>query len=431
MEVRFRVTLLGLLLALASCSAKKEEKEPEAEPVVSVEAAPVLNTAIQLKVIAEAVLSPIQQEAIVPKITAPVHAFHVDRGSVVHAGQVLAELEGQDLAGAVAESQAALDQAEATFQTTSRVAVPQEVQKAELEVSTAKAALDAQQKRYESLQDLYKQGAIAQKEVNEAQVTLTQARNESERAQKILQDLQSIGREQSLKAAAAQRDVAKTHLQTSQIQLGYTKIVSHIDGVVTDRTLFAGETAASGTPLLTIMDLSSVIAKAHVSQEEAAELKVGDIANLYPADNGGKAVAGKVTQISNALDASNTTVEVWVQAANPGMKMRPGTGIRVEVIAKSESNALVIPESAIVTSGSGATSVMLIGEGDKPVKQPVTLGIHDAGNVQITEGLKSGDRVVSKGAYELSKLDSDVLAKTKLQIQPAKEPPDPDEEDEK
>jgi cobalt-zinc-cadmium efflux system membrane fusion protein len=177
------------------------------------------------------------------------------------------------------------------------------------------------------------------------------------------------------------------------------------------------------------MDLSSLIAKSHVSPEEAAVLKVGNDANLFPPD-GGK-VSGKVTQISSALDAANTTVEVWVQVANPAMKLRAGTSLRMEIIAKSEPVALVIPQSAVVTSASGATSVMIVGEGDKPKKQPVTLGIHSDGNVQVTEGVKSGDRVVTTGVYELSKLDSDVLEKTKLQIQPAKEPPDPDEEDEK
>ena len=422
--------VLTFALALSGCSPKKEEEEHESEPVVTVEVAPALSTSIQLKIAAEAVLYPIQQESIVPKITAPVRAFHVEKGAVVHAGQLLAELESQDLAGAVSENQAALDQAEAAFQTTTRVQVPQELQKAELDVSSAREALDAHQKRYDSLQDLYKQGAIAQKEVNEALVALTQSRNELQRAQKVLQDLQGVARDQSLKAATAQRDVAKSRLQTSQVQLGYSRIVSHIDGVVTDRPLFAGETAASGAPLLTIMDLSSVIARAHVSQQEAAQLKVGNAANLFPVE-GGPIVAGKVTQVSSALDPSNTTVEVWVQAANPGMKLRAGTSLKVEIVAKTEPLALVVPESAIVTDDSGETSVMLVAEGDMPKKQAVTLGIHDAGNVQITEGLKGGDRVVSTGAYELSKLEPDVLKKTKLQIQLPKEEEEEEDEEKK
>src|SRR5262245_44663713 len=157
MHFRTGVAVLTGVLALSACTKHEEEKETEAEPVVSVEVAPALSTSIQLKVTAEAVLYPVQQASIVPKITAPVHAFHVERGSVIRAGQLLAELESQDLASAVAENRAALDQAEANYQTTSRGSVPQELQKAELDVRAAREALDAQQKRYDSVQDLYKQ----------------------------------------------------------------------------------------------------------------------------------------------------------------------------------------------------------------------------------------------------------------------------------
>ena len=429
MELRVRVVLLALCVALSGCTAKEEE-EPEAEPVVSVEVAPALSTSIQLRIAAEAVLFPVQQASIVPKIVAPVRAFHVDRGSVVRTGQLLAELENQDLASAVAESQAALDQAEATFQTVSRAALPQEAQKAELEVRAARTALESQQKRYDSLQELYKQGAIAQKEVNDAQVALTQARNQSEIAQRVLQDLQGFGREQALKAAVAQRDAARSRLQTAVAQLGYSKILSPINGIVTDRPIYAGETAPAGSPLLTVMDLSTVIARAHLSQQNTAELKLGNAANLFWADDV-KPVQGKVTQISPALDPSSTTVEVWIQAPNPGMRLRAGASVRAEIIAKTVPIALVVPESAVVADESGEAFVILVGEGDKPVKQVVKLGIHDAGNVQVTEGLKGGDRVVSTGAVDLSKLEPDILKKTKLQIQLPKEEEEEEEEKEK
>jgi RND family efflux transporter MFP subunit len=177
------------------------------------------------------------------------------------------------------------------------------------------------------------------------------------------------------------------------------------------------------------MDLSSVIAKTHVSQQDATQLKVGNPANLYPPD-GGTAVPGKVTQISPALDPANTTVEVWVQAANPGIRLKAGTSMRVEIVARKEAVALVIPESAVITGESGETFVLVVGEGDKARKQTVNLGIHDAGNVQVLEGLKGGDRVVSTGAYELSKLEPDVLKNTTLQIQQPKDEEE-EEEDEK
>jgi len=84
-------------------------------------------------------------------------------------------------------------------------------------------------------------------------------------------------------------------------------------------------------------------------------------------------------------------------------------------------DALTVPESSVVMEESGETSVIVVAEGDQPQLHSVTIGIRDKGKVQITEGLKEGDRVVSGGAYELSKLEPDVLKKTKLQIQQPKE----------
>jgi multidrug efflux pump subunit AcrA (membrane-fusion protein) len=108
-----------------------------------------------------------------PKLSAPVKKFYVDRGSRVRAGQLLAELENRDLAGAVAESQAAVDQAEANYQSIARGSAPEDLQKAEIEIRTAKDAMDAQQKLFDSRQTLFREGAIAQKDVNDAEVALT------------------------------------------------------------------------------------------------------------------------------------------------------------------------------------------------------------------------------------------------------------------
>lgn len=416
--------VLSLGGLLWSCTAR--QSEPEQENVVTVDVAPVLASAIQLTVDGDAVLYPLQQAAIVPKISAPVKRFYAERGANVRAGQLLAELENQDLMSLVSEARAAYDQAEAAFETTSRATVPEEFQKAALDVRAAKDVLDAQQKVYDSRLALYKEGAIAQKDVNDGQVALTQARNQYEIAQARLTSLQNVGRDQALKGAAAQRDTAKARYETALAQLSYSRITSPINGVVTDRPNYAGETPQSGAPLITVMDLSQVIARAHVSQQEAAELRTGNAASIIAAD-GRAPVPGQVTVVSPALDPANTTVEVWVQAGNPGMRLKAGTSLRVEIIARTVSSALVIPEEAVLTSPSGSTSVITVDSGNKPEKKGVTLGIHHHGNVQVTEGLHSGERVVTAGAFELDKLEEDVLAKTKLQIQAPKEEEEGDE----
>jgi RND family efflux transporter MFP subunit len=423
-NVKTIAILCGLLFF--GCTAKKDEAKTEEEHVVTVDVAPVLKSPISQKVTAEALLYPLQQAAIVPKISAPVKKFYVDRGAHVREGQLLAELENKDLAGAAAESQASYDQAEANFETISKATVPEETQKAEIDVRTTKDVMDQAQKLFESRQTLLKEGAISQKDVNDAQVAFVQARNQHELALKHLESQQTVAKEQTVRAAAAQRNAAKAHVESAQAQLSYSRITSPISGVVTDRPIYTGEMASNSAPMITIMDLSQIVARAHVSQEEAMQLKVGDKASLVVPD-GAAPLPGKVTVISPALDPLNTTVEVWVQAANTGDRLKPGTSIRVDMVAQSLADALIIPEAAVLTSTSGNKTVMVIDEENKPHKKPVTLGIRDNGNIQVKEGLQSGERVVTLGAFELAKLEPEVLAKTKVQIQPPKEEEDEDE----
>jgi multidrug efflux pump subunit AcrA (membrane-fusion protein) len=414
--MRRTLSIVMLSACLGACGGGPDE---EASPLVTVDVAPVLQSEIERTIRTDGLLYPLQQAAIVPKFSAPIRKVDVQRGARVRAGQLLIELENRDLAGAASEANAASQLAEATFDTTAKATVPQELQKAELDVQSAKAVLDAAQTLYDSRQDLFKQGAAAQKDVNDAQVALSQARSQYETSKKHLDDLQGFARESQLKAAGAQRDAARARNEAAQAQLGYSRITSPIDGVVTDLPFYPGEMSPSGAPIVTVMDVSQVIARTHVSQSDASELHLGNEANLI--GPGGVPIPGKVTHISPALDASSTTVEVWVQADNKDTALRPGSSIRVEMIARKVPNALVIPEAAVLTHSSGSTYAIVIGEDNKPELTKISVGIRDSGKVEITDGLASGERVATTGAFELFKLDPEVLEKTKVQIAPPKE----------
>ena len=127
-------------------------------------------------------------------------------------------------------------------------------------------------------------------------------------------------------------NAAKGDTENANATLGYTKITSPIDGVITDRPNYPGETPATGTPVITVMDLSQIVARAHVAQLEAASLKVGDPATITIPGQA-TSVKGKVTLVSPAVDPNSTTVEVWVQAPNPKESLRPGTSVRVAMVA--------------------------------------------------------------------------------------------------
>jgi RND family efflux transporter MFP subunit len=173
--------------------------------------------------------------------------------------------------------------------------------------------------------------------------------------------------------------------------------------------------ASAGTPLITLMDLSRVVARAHLPQTEAALLKRGDEATLsVPGANDD--IKARVTVVSPALDPNSTTVEVWAEAPNPHGRLQPGSSARVTFVTQTVKDALVIPAAAIVTASDGTTSVILAGADGKPEQKKVKVGVRQGDRAQITDGLQENDRVVTQGAYELAAEDPDVLAKTKLQI---------------
>jgi multidrug efflux pump subunit AcrA (membrane-fusion protein) len=389
------LTLIHLLL-LSGCGKDSGEKEP----AVPVQVVGVEKKTIQHTVTAEAILFPLQQAAITPKISAPVKTFYVKRGSRIHKGQLLAVLENRDLAAAAQENKGSYSQAEAAFETATVSDLPQEVQKAQLDTQAARELFTAQQKIYDSRQELFQQGAMPRKELDQAGVDLTNARNQYEIAQKHLDALMAVGKQQQLKSAAGQLESAKGKYLGAAAQLGYSEIRSPIDGVVADRPLYPGEMAAAGTPLLTVMDISQVIARAHIPQPEAALLKVGDKASLsVPGEE--SPIEGKITVVSPALDPSSTTVEIWVQAKNPDSRLKPGTSVQLSMVAQTIPDALVISAVGLLTGQDGSTSVMQVSADAHAHQKNVKVGIRLGDEVQVTEGLQAGDQIVAKGAYGL------------------------------
>jgi len=336
----------------------------------------------------------------VPKISAPIQSIRVKRGSKVHAGELLAVLENRDLTAAAQESKGAYEQAQAAYATTTAASLPEEIQKAQFDAQTSKQALEAEEKVHQSRVQLFQQGALPRKDLDASAVALAQARSQYEIAQKHLDALLAIGKQQELKAAAGQLTAAEGRYRGAEAQLSYSEIRSPIDGVVTDRPLYPGEMAAAGTPLVTVMDLSQVIAKAHIPQAEAALLKVGDKATMtVPGVD--EPVEGKVTVVSPALDPNSTTVEIWVQAKNPEHVLKPGTSVQLSLLAQTVPNALVVPAASVVSAPDGTPAVMVVGSDGRAHLKAVKTGVRHEDEVQIVDGLQASDRVITTGAYGL------------------------------
>jgi HlyD family secretion protein len=381
---------------LTGCGKKAEA--PEA--VVNVQAATVSTQPITQHIEADAVLSPIAQAAIAPKITAPVKKFYVQRGSPVKAGELLATLENADLRAAVTDNQGALDAEDASYQSTVKAGVPEDYQKAELDLAQANANLALNRSIVESRKKLFAEGAIAGRDLDTAEAALVQAQAAYDTAKKHLDGMKEVSREAALKQAKGQLESAEGKYDAAEADLSYSEIRSPINGVVTDRPLFAGETATSGTPLITVMDVSALIAKLHLPQPEVQNLKTGDAATVtvpgldHP-------VSGKITVISPALDPGSTTVELWVRIENPHHTLRPGTAVKVTLASKAIPNTLVVPTVAIVLTNVGQKAVMVVDKDSVAHLTPVRVGVVDGDETQILSGISAGQRIVTQGAYGL------------------------------
>ena len=411
------ISIAGLIAAaalLAGCGKSSEKtaaggEAAQAPTPVTVETAGL--GAIDHVVSADAVLYPINQANVTAKISSPVKRVLVNRGDHVRAGQLLAELESGDLAAAANESNSQLEQTQAAYQTLTGATVPEDKTKAQTDVETAKQVLDAAKKVYESRVALQKEGALAQKLVDDAKVAVVQAQAQFDTAQRHLEALNQVSQRESIRGAQAQINAAKAHYENSAVQLSYAQIHSPIAGVVSERLVYPGEMPPSGGPILSIVDISQVVARANVPVKEAASVRVGRPARIAGPDGD---LAGKVTVVSPSVDSSTTTVEVWVQLPNPGERLKPGGTVRVSIIAETIQNTIVVPATALLNSDEGGPKVMVIDKGSVAHERKISVGVRQGDRVQIVSGLTAGDQVVTSGGLGLED-------KAKVTIQKPKE----------
>jgi multidrug efflux pump subunit AcrA (membrane-fusion protein) len=394
---RSTVLLCATLLLPLGC--KKAEETPV--PEVSVQAAHPQLASISDHIAADAVLSPLAQAAISPKVSSPVKKFYVQRGSRVHAGELLATLENSDLSAAALDNKGSYTAAQATFETATKATAPEDLTKAQLDLAQAKANLDLAQSIVTARGQLFSQGAIPGRDLDTAKAGLVQSQAAYDIANQHLQSMQSVSHKAALANAQGNLDSAKGKYLGAEAELSYTEIRSPIDGVVTDRSLFVGETAAAGTSVVTVMDTTALIAKLHIAQMQAQQIELGAAATLT-VPGIVEPVLAKVSLISPSLDQGSTTVEVWLRVENAKGVLKAGTPVHASIQGRTIANALTVPAEAIQSSPDGTAKFVMVMAADSTAhKKTVTLGIQNADAVQVLSGLTASDMVISTGAYGL------------------------------
>ncbi len=397
-QSRWLLLLLSLALPVADGCKKKVEQAPEIS--VTVQAAHPTRGPISEEIAADAILAPIAVAALSPRISAPIRAEYVERGAHVRRGQLLIALDDRDLKGSALDSTGAVASAQANYTATTQTMIPEEVKKAELETTQLKAAFDVASRTARERQALYKQGALSGREADAAYAAEVQAQAAYDAARQHAALLQQTTRVTDQQSAQGQLTSAQGKLESAQAQVSFAHLRSPVDGVVTDRPLFPGETAAAGTPIITVMDTSSLLAKLHLAQVSAQKLKLGYLAKVtVPGVEG--PVDAMVAFISPALDPGSTTVEVWLKLPNSDGRFKVGTPVHARMQGTTVSNAMQVPVGAIVPADDGGTDVVVVQPDGTTKKQAVKVGLRTADAVQIVSGLSAEANVVIEGGYGL------------------------------
>lgn len=393
-------SFLCALLAIQACKRNPSDVSDSGNSAVTVRAAHPWVGPLAEEIPADAILAPLSQAALAPRISAPIRAEYVKRGERVHKGELLLTLEDRDLQGSASDTRGNVTSAQAAYTTATQATIPESLQRAQLDVDQAKANLEVANRTAQERRKLLQEGAIAGRDTDTAIAAAVQAQVAYDTAVKHLDSVQNTTEKTDADAARGQLTSARGRLESAEAQASYAILRSPIDGVVSERPLFQGETASAGVPVITILDTSSLLAKLHISQATAQQLQLGAAAEVHiPGVDGTHAAS--VVFISPALDPGSTTVEVWLKLPNADGRLKVGTPVHVVIHGTTVQNALQVPPPTILPGENSSTSVLVVRADGTVHKQVVAIGLRTEQSVQITSGLTSAATVVTDGGYGL------------------------------
>lgn len=344
-------------------------------------------------VVATGKIQPIVQTDIKSKASGIVTKWFVDAGERVKTGQVLVELDKEEITAQVRQARAMLEAAEANAKGS----------RADYE----RAKLDAEgpdvpllKRAYDRAVSMSKDGVMAQSQVEDAQKNYELALNKQQVAKANLLVLHA-------KIAQSDAQVAQAQASLKQLeeQLSYTTITAPMDGLILSRNVEIGDAVSSilvlgssATLVMTEGDTSQVYVLGKVDESDIAKVYLGQPARIKVESFKDKTFTGKVTKISPmGTEKDNvTTFEVRVSINNPGGELKADMTANAEIILDEHKNVLMVPEGAIIYDKDKKAFVEVPEPQSREGKRKVavTLGISNGAKAEVLAGLKEGQQVV-------------------------------------
>jgi len=398
--------LLALLL-IAYFTLWRTKTAPDASAdestVVSVRVAKVERQTIASEVTALGTIFPREQATLSPKISAQIKQLPLLQNRVVRAGEVIAVLESRDLQSQRNEAVAALQEAKLNARGLTIGTIPQGIAQADKDLRDARAGVANARALSERRRTLYAQGGISLKDVEAAQLALTNAEDNLRLTERSA-TLRATAINPNDRALAESRiNQAQQRIGTLDAQLSYATIRAPITGLVTNQYQFQGEYAAAGAKLVDIADTSEVIVKALFSDEVASQLKAGNAATIVPSDAPDAQMHGQVTLVSRASDPTNRTSEVWVRLGNEAGRLKTGGAAQVRIASQEHRNAVVVPTAAITLEASNGKegTVIVVDAQNVAHETKVTTGLRAGDRIEIVSGLSGNETIVIEGNFAL------------------------------
>jgi HlyD family secretion protein len=344
-------------------------------------------------VVATGKIWPITQVEVKSKATGIVKKLYVEYGDKVKKGQLLAELDRDEMQAQVDQARAQLEASIASLNST----------RADLE----RAMVDAEgpdvpllKRAYDRAQRMATDGVVSASALDDAEKNYEMALNKQNVSKAQLQVLQA-------KIGQAQGQLARDRANLKQLeeQLGYTTIESPLDGTVLSRDVEIGDAVSSilvlgssATLVMTLGDTSEVYVKGKVDESDIGKVYLGQPARIKVESFKDKTFTGKVTKISPmGVEKDNvTTFEVRVSINNPEGVLKAMMTANAEIILEEHKNVLQIPEGSILYDKDKKASVEVPDRKAKEGKRKiaVNIGISNGAKTELLQGLKEGDEVV-------------------------------------
>jgi RND family efflux transporter MFP subunit len=312
------------------------------------------------------------------KVPGRLQAISIDLGSVVHKGQVIAQVEPQDYNLRVQQAEASLAQARARLGLSPDGKDDRVTAEETGTVRQAKAVLDDAKSKRDRAAKLVQQGVIPHAEFDTVDSDYKVALSRYQDA------LEEIRNRQGL---LAQR---RSELALAKQQLADTIIYAPLDGVVQEKKASAGEYLAAGAPIVDIVRIDPLRLQVNVPERESHSVRTGQSVRVT-VEGDPESYLGYVKRLSPTISEQNRALAVEADVRNNG-RLRPGAFVKAEIVTDQTSTAVTVPNAAIVTF-AGIDKVLII-ENGKAVEKTVTTGRRGPDWIEIKAGVNVGENVI-------------------------------------